>query len=229
MSEWNFADVWETVAEVQPDAPALVHGRPHPDLARVRPPGGQRRPLAARRRGRPAGQGRPLPLQLPRVPRGQLRRLQDRSRARSTPTTATPTTSSSTCGRTPTPWPWSSTVPSSTASRGSATGCPAVRSWLWVDDGTATCPPWAVPYEEAAETTGRSDGGDGHRRVGHRGAGAPTTCTCSTRAAPPACPRGSCGARTTSSPASTAGGSAATRSRAASTTCAPSCRPTAPA
>ncbi len=35
---------------------------------------------------------------------------------------------------------------------------PAIRSWLWVDDGTASCPPWAVPYEEAAETTGLSDG-----------------------------------------------------------------------
>jgi 3-oxocholest-4-en-26-oate---CoA ligase len=31
---------------------------------------------------------------------------------------------------------------------------PGVRSWLWVDDGTASCPSWAVPYEEAAETTG---------------------------------------------------------------------------
>ena len=26
MSKWNFADVWETVAEELPDAPALVHG-----------------------------------------------------------------------------------------------------------------------------------------------------------------------------------------------------------
>jgi fatty-acyl-CoA synthase len=25
-----------------------------------------------------------------------------------------------------------------------------VRIWLWVDDGTEPCPPWAVPYEEAA-------------------------------------------------------------------------------
>jgi acyl-CoA synthetase (AMP-forming)/AMP-acid ligase II len=41
---------------------------------------------------------------------------------------------------------------------------PGVRSWLWVDDGTATCPPWAVPYEEAAETTGMH-GSHGHRRV----------------------------------------------------------------
>jgi 3-oxocholest-4-en-26-oate---CoA ligase len=43
---------------------------------------------------------------------------------------------------------------------------PGVRSWLWVDDGTATCPAWAVPYEEAAETTGFPAGGaDGSGRV----------------------------------------------------------------
>jgi fatty-acyl-CoA synthase len=27
---------------------------------------------------------------------------------------------------------------------------PKVRTWLWVDDGTAPCPPWATPYEDAA-------------------------------------------------------------------------------
>jgi len=41
---------------------------------------------------------------------------------------------------------------------------PGVRSWLWVDDGTASCPAWAVPYEEAAETTG-AHGPRGHERV----------------------------------------------------------------
>lgn len=42
---------------------------------------------------------------------------------------------------------------------------PAVTSWLWVDDGTASCPPWAVPYEEAAETTGYMHGPTGPDRV----------------------------------------------------------------
>jgi len=27
---------------------------------------------------------------------------------------------------------------------------PLVRTWLWVDEGTGTCPTWATPYEEAA-------------------------------------------------------------------------------
>ena len=87
---------------------------------------------------------------------------------------------------------------------------PGIRSWLWVDDGTAPCPAWAVPYEEAAATTGAvaTDGRPRVRRpVGPR---APTTSTCSTPAGPPACPRASCGARTTSSPGSTAPASAAT-------------------
>jgi fatty-acyl-CoA synthase len=29
---------------------------------------------------------------------------------------------------------------------------PAVRTWLWVDDGHGPCPSWAVPYEDAAAT-----------------------------------------------------------------------------
>jgi acyl-CoA synthetase (AMP-forming)/AMP-acid ligase II len=41
---------------------------------------------------------------------------------------------------------------------------PGVRNWLWVDDGTGSCPSWATPFEEAAETTG-FHGTDGHRRV----------------------------------------------------------------
>ena len=30
---------------------------------------------------------------------------------------------------------------------------PAIRSWLWVDDGSAPCPAWATPYEQAAGTS----------------------------------------------------------------------------
>ncbi len=38
---------------------------------------------------------------------------------------------------------------------------PSIQAWLWIDDGTAGCPPWAVPYEDAAGTTG----GPGAERV----------------------------------------------------------------
>ena len=33
--------------------------------------------------------------------------------------------------------------------------CPAIRLWLHVDDGSFPCPPWAVPYEQAATTPPR--------------------------------------------------------------------------
>ena len=35
--------------------------------------------------------------------------------------------------------------------------CPLIRTWLWVDDGSGPCPPWATEYEVAASTpTGRA-------------------------------------------------------------------------
>jgi len=37
---------------------------------------------------------------------------------------------------------------------------PRIRTWLWVDDGSGTCPEWAQPYETAASSApdGRSSG-----------------------------------------------------------------------
>ena len=31
--------------------------------------------------------------------------------------------------------------------------CPAVKAWLFVDDGQAECPSWAIPYETAAQSS----------------------------------------------------------------------------
>ncbi len=36
-----------------------------------------------------------------------------------------------------------------------------VRTWLWVDDGTGSCPPWAVPYQTAAGVDGNPSGRPG--------------------------------------------------------------------
>jgi acyl-CoA synthetase (AMP-forming)/AMP-acid ligase II len=41
---------------------------------------------------------------------------------------------------------------------------PGIRSWLWVDDGTTSCPTWATPYDAAAGTTGTQTPGH-HERV----------------------------------------------------------------
>ena len=89
MPGWNFADVWEVVAQQVPDAPAQVQGDRRVTWARVRPAGQRHRPGAARRRRRGAGQGRPVPLQRPRVPRVDVRHASRPASPRSTPTTAT--------------------------------------------------------------------------------------------------------------------------------------------
>ncbi len=42
---------------------------------------------------------------------------------------------------------------------------PGVRSWLWVDDGTTACPPWATPYEELVAADDLPAGTAGSERV----------------------------------------------------------------
>lgn len=39
--------------------------------------------------------------------------------------------------------------------------CPLIKLWLFVDDGNGGCPPWARPYEDAAQSSGRPDLAEG--------------------------------------------------------------------
>ena len=121
------------------------------DVVTVRPAGRRHRGDAAGGRGGAAGQGGAVPLQRPRVPRVDVRRVQGRAWSRSTPTTATPTTSSSTCGTTPTPWRSCSTARSPTAStRYPRPAAARSGTWLWVDDGSGPVPRRGrPPYEDA--------------------------------------------------------------------------------
>ena len=52
---------------------------------------------------------------------------------------------------------------------------PDIRSWLWVDDGTGPCPIWAVPYEAIASGSGapRQHGALTRGGVGRDGSGSP--------------------------------------------------------
>jgi acyl-CoA synthetase (AMP-forming)/AMP-acid ligase II len=44
---------------------------------------------------------------------------------------------------------------------------PRVRLWLWVDDGSGSCPDWAIPYEGAAESAEGRVGGPWGRSGDH--------------------------------------------------------------
>ena len=170
MTEWNLAEVFETVAARLPDAPALAQGDRSQTWSEINRRADGIAARAARRRLRRAGQGRPVPLQLPRVPREHVRRVQGRAGDRSTPTTATPTTSSSTCGTTPTPSPSCSTAPSPSTASGSARRA-AARSACGSGSTTA---PGRAPIGRRP-TRRRGDGG--RDDVAGRGAAAATTCT----------------------------------------------------
>ena len=149
MTDWNFADVWETVAEEVPKANALVHADRRITWQEMDRDTERHREDAARPRPRSAGQGRPLPDELPRVPRVDFGILKAGMVPVNTNYRYGDDGASITCGTTP-------------MRRAScSTGCftenlerlrsrlPKVRGWLWVDDGSAPCPEWAVDYETA--------------------------------------------------------------------------------
>ena len=156
MPGWNFAEIWEVVAEQVPDAPAQVQGDRRDHVGRVRPPGRRRGPGTLLDAGAErAGQGRPVPLQRPRVPRVDVRRLQGRAGA----------------GQHQLPLPddelvylWDNADAVAVVFHGTFTErierirdrVPRVRLWLWVDDGAGPCPDWATPYEDAAAAGDRA-------------------------------------------------------------------------
>ena len=76
MSGWNFAELWEAIAERFGDADALVQGDRRLSWSEIDRRANGVATTPARRRRRAPGQGGPVPLQLPRVHGGLLRRLQ---------------------------------------------------------------------------------------------------------------------------------------------------------
>ncbi|HEU5084774.1 MAG TPA: AMP-binding protein [Acidimicrobiales bacterium] len=149
MPGWNFADAWETVAEVLPDSPALLHG----DLTRTwadfdaRADGVAAALLAAGvAEGTTVAQyltNRPeyleavfaaFKLGLPPV-NTNYRYVEDEL-----------------------VYLWDNADTSAVVFEGQYVEriepirerVPGVRLWLWVDDGSGPCPDWASPYEDAA-------------------------------------------------------------------------------
>ncbi len=163
MSSWNFADVWETVADALADAPALVHGSHTRTWAEF-----DRRADNVGRwlLGAGATHQDKVALYLYNCPDY----LETCFAAYKTGLVPINTNYRYADDELVYLWQNADTVAvvfhGAFVERieGVRHRVPGVRSWLWVDDGTATCPPWAVPYEEAAETTG-AHGPSGHERV----------------------------------------------------------------
>jgi fatty-acyl-CoA synthase len=162
VSKWIFADVWETVADTLPDAPALTHGDRTMSWSELdrRADGVARWLLGADVRhqdkvalylynGPEYLEATFACLKLGLVPINTNYRYADDELA----------------------YLWENADSVAVVFHGTfvdrieriRTRVPGIRSWLWVDDGTAPCPAWAVAYEEAASTSGPSASGPSER------------------------------------------------------------------
>jgi len=151
VTDWNFADVWETVADTVPDAPALVHG--------------ERRLSWAETDARADGVARAL-LEL-----GVAHQDKVAHYLYNGPEYLESTFGILKAGLVPVNtnyrytddellYLWDNADAVAVIFHGAFTDritgirdrLPRVRSWLWVDDGSGDCPAWATPYETVASS-----------------------------------------------------------------------------
>ena len=155
VSDWNFGDVWELVADRLPDARALVHG-------------GRERSWAEFDR-RADGVARAL------LDAGVARQDKFAQYLYNGPeyleavygawkTGLVPVNTNYRYGPDELAYLWDNADAVAVVFHGSLAEraaevrprVPRVRLWLWVDDGTGECPDWAVPYEAVATASGPS-------------------------------------------------------------------------
>ena len=149
MTAWNFADVWETIASVQPDAPALVRG------SSVRSWG----EFDARSEAIAQGLfGAGLAHQS-RVAQYLMNSMEYLESLFGTYKAAmVPVNTNYRYVADELAYLWLDAGVEAVMFHGSFTEStnevrarvPNVKLWLWVDDGVGECPDWAVPYERVA-------------------------------------------------------------------------------
>ncbi|MGD9793803.1 MAG: AMP-binding protein [Acidimicrobiia bacterium] len=149
MTEWNFADFWELVAQVQPDAPAITQGDRtitwHQLDARADA-------LAHALLERGAGHQDKVAQYLHNCPE-YLESVFACFKASLAPVNTNYRYSDDELL-----YLWDNCDAVAVVFHGCFCDnverirdrLPGVRTWLWVDDGSGTCPPWAVPYESLA-------------------------------------------------------------------------------
>jgi acyl-CoA synthetase (AMP-forming)/AMP-acid ligase II len=145
MSTWNFADVWEAVAEVHPDAPALTQGSRHLSWRQF-----DRGADLAATRFLDAGLGHQAKVAqyLHNCPE-YLESLFGAFKAGLVPVNTNYRYTDDELV-----YLWDNADVESVVFHGSfstrttsiRSRLPRIRQWLWVDDGTGPCPSWAEPY-----------------------------------------------------------------------------------
>jgi acyl-CoA synthetase (AMP-forming)/AMP-acid ligase II len=151
MTAWNFADVWEAIAEVQPDAPALIRGASVRSWAEF-----DQRASALGARLVEAGLSRQS-----RVAQYLMNSMEYVESLFATFKVAmVPVNTNYRYVADELAYLWIDAGVEAVMFHGSFTESatqvrsrvPDVKLWLWVDDGMGECPEWAEPYEVAAQS-----------------------------------------------------------------------------
>jgi len=155
-NEWNFADVWELVADVRPDEPAAIHGEQRLTWAEF-----DRRADAVAQGLIDAGaQQQDKVAQYLYNGNEYLESVYACLKAG-----LVPVNTNYRYGDEELVYLWDNADAVAVMFHGVFAErievirgrVPRVRQWLWVDDGSGPCPEWATPYEDAAkQSTGRT-------------------------------------------------------------------------
>ena len=151
MSNWNYADVWETVADVQPDSIAVTQGA---------------RNLTWREFDRGADGVAQFLLDLGAVQQDKVAiYLYNSPEYLQTTFGAVkvglvPVNTNYRYGDDELSYLWENADAIAVVFHGAFTDriegildrVPGVKGWLWVDDGSGPCPDWATPYEDVAKS-----------------------------------------------------------------------------
>ncbi len=149
MPGWNFADVWEVIAEEQPDAPALIHG--------------ERRVTWGEFDRRADGVARAL-LELGATKQDKVAHYLYNapeyleSMFGMYKAGLVPVNTNYRYANDELLYLWDNADAVAVVFHGTFTDrieslrarLPRIKGWLWVDDETGPCPEWAMPYEAAA-------------------------------------------------------------------------------
>ena len=164
MSNWNYADVWETVADVQPDSIAVTQGD---------------RNMAWSEFDRGADGIAQFLLDLGAVQQDKVAIYLYNSPEYLQTTFAAvkvglvPVNTNYRYGDDELSYLWENADAIAVVFHGAFADriegildrVPGVKGWLWVDDGSGPCPDWATPYEDAAKSAiGRVDRAVGPQR-----------------------------------------------------------------